>query len=125
MLDMIYLLIIFLAFLFLLFSVYMKKEEPPEPYWNILFILLSTVLWFVLSIYTIGGIETGYSAFNSTSGQTTFEYSTYVTEELIYFSYFWLLMGILCIIYLIVTIFGYYYKRLDEDLEKKNAEVEE
>jgi len=125
MLDVIYIILIILGFLFLLFSVYMKKENPPEPYWNILFIVLSVAVWFILALFSIGGIESGYAAYNSTSGLTTYEYSSYITEEFIYLSYFFALLGVLCIIYLIVTIFGYYYRKLDEDMENMNDELME
>lgn len=120
MLDAIYVLFVFFAILFLFLAIILKKIEP---FWNIISIVITTFLWFVIALFHSGGFETGYSCFNSTTGITTFEYSVYASEIYIYLSYFYMLMGILCFIYLIVTIFDYYYTKLEEKLKNQEAEM--
>jgi hypothetical protein len=122
MLDWIFVIILMMALITLLLAIRLRGEDA---YWNILFIAISTGLWFILALFTTGGIETAYTAYNSTLGNSTMYYAVYAPEPFIYLAYFFGLMGSLCIIYMIVTIFGYYYERLDEENAKKDQEAME
>lgn len=122
MLDWIFALFVVMAFITIVLAILLKRDDP---YWNILLIVISAMLWYVLALLNAGGIETAYSAFNVTTGGTTLEYDVYINESMIYLTYFFILMGSLCMIYLIVTIFGYYYEKLDEEAYKKEREMED
>lgn len=122
MLDIIFIILIFLALITILLAIYLREEDA---YWNILFIAVSTGLWFILALFTTGGIETPYTAYNSTLGNTTMYYSIYAPAQFIYLAYFFGLMGTLCMIYLIVTIFGYYYEKLDKQNQEREREAQE
>lgn len=121
MLDWIFLLFVFLAVIMIMLAIHYRGIDT---YWNILFIALSATLWFILALLNAGGIETAYAAFNTTTGVTTLEYDTYINEQLIYLSYFFMLMGALCMIYLVVTIFGYYYEKVDRESQRQEDELE-
>ena len=114
MLDWMFMLFILIAVIFIFLSIITREEES---YWKILFITLSTVIWFILALTNLN-IETPYTFYNSTSGNTEMSYSSYVTEESIYLSYLFGLFAVLCMIYLIVLIFGMYYQRMDEKEEE-------
>jgi hypothetical protein len=122
MLDWIFALLILIAILTLILSIMLREEDT---YWNLVLIPVSTGLWLILALLTAGGIETPYVAYNATTGASSMLYDVYASEPMVYLSYFFMLMGILCIIYLIVTIFGYYYAKLDRQNQQKNKEAEE
>lgn len=122
MIDWLFGLLILMAFIMIILSVIFRGVDP---YWNILLIVISTSLWFILAIMTTGGLETAYTAYNATTGATTLEYDVYAPEQFIYLAYFFLLMAALGIIYLIVTIFGYYYEKLDREMQEKENEMQD
>jgi hypothetical protein len=122
MIDWLFALLILMAFIMIILSVVFRGLDP---YWNILLIVISTALWFFLALMTTGGLETAYSAYNATTGATTLEYGLYAPADFIFLSYFFLLMAILGIIYLIVTIFGYYYEKLDEKMRQQEEEMQD
>ena len=115
MLDWMFMLFIIIAVLFIILSI---KTSENEPYWKILFITLSTVIWFILALSNLN-IQTPYTFYNSTSGNTEMLYSQYIDEGSIYLSYLFVLFAILSMIYIIVLMFGMYYQRLD-DKENEN-----
>jgi hypothetical protein len=123
MLDWMFLIFLILALFFLILSIFIPEEKYEEPYWKIMFCILSTVLWFLLALFNLT-IETAYPCYNSTTGNTTLQYSQYINEGNVYLSYFYGLMGVLCMIYIIVLIFGYYYEKQDEE-NKKNWDESE
>jgi RsiW-degrading membrane proteinase PrsW (M82 family) len=118
MLDWMFILFLMLALLFLFLSIFIPEEKYEEPYWKILSVAISGGIWFILALFNLD-IQTAYPCFNSTTGNTTLQYSTYVNEGGIFLSYFYGLMGCLCMIYMIVLIFGYYYEKLDEKQEQQ------
>jgi hypothetical protein len=103
-------LFVVLAVLFIVISLLIEEEEA---FWKILFVVISASLWFILALSNLN-IETPYTFYNSTSGNTEMNYSAYIDESSIYYSYFFGMMGCLCIIYLVVLIFGAYYKYIDD-----------
>jgi hypothetical protein len=109
MLDWMFLILLIIAFLMIIFCL---KTDEEEPYWKILFIVISTVIWFILALSNLN-IVTPYSIYNATTGNTTMGYSPYVDEGSTYMTYFFGLMGVLCMIYVIVILFDIYYWRLD------------
>jgi len=117
MLDWYFIIMLLLAILFLILSV---EYEGHNNFWNFTFLILSTVMWFILAQLNLD-IQTAYSGFNSTSGNMEMHYDLYSNEATIYISYIFMLMGILCIIYMLVLIFGSYYDKLDRK-EKKTWE---
>jgi hypothetical protein len=121
MLDWMFLMFIFLALIFLFLAIFIPEDRYEEPYWKLMFCILSTVLWFLLALSNLS-IETAYSNYNATTGDTTLVYDPYINEGSIYFSYFYGLMGALCIIYTIILIFGYYYERMDDKNSKDENE---
>jgi 4-amino-4-deoxy-L-arabinose transferase-like glycosyltransferase len=122
MLDIIFIIFILLAVITILLAIYLREEDA---YWNILFIVVSAGLWFILALFTTSGIETPYTAYNSTVGNSSMYYSVYAPAEFVYLSYFFGLMGVLCMIYLIVTIFGYYYEKLDKQNREREREAQD
>jgi len=110
MLDWMFMLFVVIAVIFIFLSITLSENEP---FWKILFITLSSVMWFILALSNLN-IETPYTLYNSTTGITEMEYSPYIDEGSLYLTYFFGLMAVLCMIYLIVLIFGVYYQRLDE-----------
>lgn len=123
MLDWLFLMYVFLAAIFLFISIFIPEEKYEEPYWKTMFCVVSTVLWFILALINMD-IQTAYPAYNSTTGNTTLIYDTYVNEGNIYFSYFFGLMGTLGIIYTIVLIFGRFYEEQDKKNQDKDDETE-
>ena len=112
MLDWMFLIFILLAVFFIVLSLYTSDEEA---FWKIMFIILATVIWFILALMNLN-IVTPYSVYNSTTGNTTMGYSPYIDESSTYLSYFFGLMGVLCMIYTIIMFFDTYYKfKGDED----------
>lgn len=119
MLDWIFALLIMIALITLILSILLRDEDN---YWNLTFIIISTVLWFILALYNAEGIQTAYSVYNSTTGNTTMMYSTYAPAPFIFLTYFYGLMGVLTMIYFIVTIFGYWYQKQDRLNQEKEYE---
>lgn len=122
MLDWMFVVFIMLAIVTLILAIKLYDEDD---YWNILFIAISTGLWFILALFTTGGIEIPYVAYNSTLGNSTLYYSVYAPEPFIYLAYFFGLMGCLTMIYLIVTIFGHYYERLDKKKREQEQDMQD
>jgi membrane-bound ClpP family serine protease len=122
MLDWIFALFILLAFIMIILAIMYRDIDP---YWNFLFIIISTILWFILALLNTEGIQTAYSIYNSTTGNTTMGYATYAPAPLIYLTYFFGLMGVLCMIYMIVTIFDYYYTSQDKKNQRREEEAGE
>jgi len=121
MLDWLFALLIILAFLMIMLAIVFRDSD--EPFWNIVLIAISATLWFVLALFNAGGIETAYTFYNVTTGTTELQYDVYATEPMLYLTYFFGLMGVLCFIYLIVTIFGYYYAKVDAELNQQEQEI--
>ena len=118
MLDWMFMLLLITAILFIILC--LKTDEKKEPYWKILFISLAVVLFFILALSNLN-IQTPYTFYNSTSGDTEMKYDIFVDEASTYLSYFFALMALLCMIYIIILIFDIYYQRLDE---KNNENME-
>lgn len=106
------------AIFFILLSIFVPEEEP---YWKITFIVLSAVIFFVLSLSNLT-IETPYQRFNSTTGNIEVGYDVYVSESNTYMSYFYMLMGSLSMIYLVILIFQTYYENLDRKRREEDME---
>lgn len=110
-LDWMFMLFIIIAVIFILLSIMVDENEP---YWKLLFIVLATVVWFILALSNLN-IETAYTYYNSTTGITEMGYSPYIDESSTYMTYFFGLMGVLCMIYVLVLLFDIYYWRLDNE----------
>ena len=124
MLDWLFIMFLMLAILFLLIAIFIPEDLYEEPYWKTVFVALSAGLWFMLALFNLD-IQTAYPCYNSTTGNTTLQYATYINAGSIYLSYFYGLMGCLCMIYIIVLVFGYYYEKLDEKQEQQWKDSEE
>ena len=111
MLDWMFLILLILAVLFLLLSIYI--DDQTEPFWKITTIVLATIIFFILALSNLN-IETAYPSYNSTSGVTEMKYDQYMSETGTYLTYFFGLMGVLCMIYCIVILFDIYFVRMDE-----------
>lgn len=111
MLDWMFILFIILAIFFIILAI---TIDTSEPFWKLMFITLSTVLWFILAL-NMFNIQTPYTNYNETTGQTEMLYKQYYNESDIYLSYFFALMGILTMLYLIILIFDTYYTFKEEE----------
>jgi multidrug transporter EmrE-like cation transporter len=111
MLDWMFLILLILAVFFVIMAIYL--DDRSEPFWKILSIVLATIIFFVLALSNLN-IETAYPSYNSTTGVTTMKYDQYISESSTYLTYFFGLMGVLCIIYSIVLLFDIYFMRIDE-----------
>lgn len=110
MLDWMFMLFFLIAVIFILMSIATAEEEA---YWKILFVVLAAAIFFILALSNLN-IETAYTYYNETTGITEMEYSPYIDEGSTYLTYFFGLMGCLCMIYMIILIFGEYYRYIDE-----------
>ena len=117
MLDWLFAMLLVMAILFLMLSIFMPEKET---YWRIMFCVLSMTVWFLLAFYNLD-IETAYPCYNSTTGNTTLVFNTYLDDKAIYLTYVFSMIGLLCIIYLLILIFGEYYEYMD----KKNKKIDE
>jgi 4-amino-4-deoxy-L-arabinose transferase-like glycosyltransferase len=118
MLGWMFVIFFIVAIFFILLSIFVPEEEP---YWKITFIVLSAVIFFVLSLSNLT-IETPYQRFNSTTGNIEVGYDVYVSESNTYMSYFYMLMGSLSMIYLVILIFQTYYENLDRKRREEDME---
>ena len=124
MLDWYFIIMLITAIIFLILSI--EYEGDPQqnkngkPFWSFMFLIWSTSLWFILALINLD-IETFYPSYNSTTGTTTPMYDLYANEPTIYISYFFGLIAVMCIIYMIIKIFGSYYESIDNK-EKKGWE---
>ena len=110
MLDWMFMLFFLIAIIFIIMSLITDEREA---FWKLLFITVSIGIWFILALSNLN-IETAYSIYNSTTGNTTLGFAPYIDEGSIYLSYFFGLMGCLCMIYLVVLIFDTYYAYMDK-----------
>jgi uncharacterized membrane protein HdeD (DUF308 family) len=110
MLDWMFMLFIVIGIIFIIMSLATDEEEA---FWKILFIVLAASIFFILALTNLN-IETAYPAYNATTGATTMEYSPYIDESSTYLTYFFGLMGCLCMIYMIILMFGEYYRYIDD-----------
>ena len=128
MLDWYFIIMLILAFFFLVLSIEYeenkKKGKTGNPFWCFMFLILSTSMWFILALLNLN-IETPVSGFNVTSGNMEIHYELYTNAPTIYLSYLFMGIGIMCIIYMIVLIFGNYYENLDERERKSWDGTEE
>lgn len=104
-----FMLFILIAVIFILLSIVIDEEEA---YWKILFTVLAASIFFILALTNLN-IETAYTYYNSTTGITEMDYSPYIDESSTYLTYFFGGMGCLCMIYMIILIFGEYYRYID------------
>lgn len=123
MLDWMFIMFVMLALLFLFLSIFIPEDKYEEPYWKLIFIVVSTVIWFILALMN-NNIQTPYAAYNGITDTTTMMYDTYEDLSNVYFTYFYGLMAVLNIIYIIVLVFGYYYEKLDREQQKSHEGLE-
>jgi hypothetical protein len=112
-LDWMFMLFILIGIIFIIMSIATADEEA---FWKILFIVLAAGIFFILALTNLN-IETAYTYYNSTTGITEMDYSPYIDESSTYLSYLFGGMGCLCMIYMIILIFGEYYRYIDNKEE--------
>lgn len=94
MLDILFILLMLLTILLMFYSI-MEK--------HITFTVITTVMWFVLALFMLQGIEIPYEMFNATSGNI--ETGTHVVQtNLIPISY--LFMGLGAIMFILFVVFS-------------------
>lgn len=122
MLDWMFIIFFIIAIFFIILSIMLPEEEA---FWKILFVVLPMILFFVLALSNLE-IETAYQTYNSTTGNVEVAYDKYVSESNTYMSYFYMLMGSLCGIYLVILVFQDYYDYMErKDKEKYQGFDEE
>jgi hypothetical protein len=101
MLDIIYI-ILFLFALILLFYAIMNR---------IPFIaLLDSILWLILALFTIKGVEVSTMIYNATTGAYDPYLQTIASDDMVYLSYIWMLLGIIMMIFMITFMLETSYK---------------
>lgn len=110
MLDWMFMLFMLIGIIFIIMSLVTDEKEA---YWKILFIVLAATIFFILALMNLN-IETPYSYYNETTGVTEMAYDPYIDESSTYLSYFFGLLGCLCMFYMVILIFDTYYKLEDE-----------
>jgi len=89
------------AILFVLLSI----EFDFGPYWNVIFILTSVVIFFLLAA-SVMEIEIPWQMYNATSGNVETGYHTFSSPISPYLSYLFMLFGIVMMIYFVGYILG-------------------
>ena len=63
--------------------------------------LLDSIMWLILSLFTIKGIQTSTMIYNVTSGVYDPYIQTIANDDLVYLSYIWMLLGIIMFIFMV------------------------
>ena len=101
MLDWLFIMLLVLAILLVLLSVF----ENFGIFWDTTFLILSIILWFTLGA-SIMDIESPYTLYNATSGNVETGYHTVQSSVSPYLSYLFMFMGAVMIIYFVGYILG-------------------
>jgi len=101
MIDWMFLVLIIVAILFLLLSI----EYQDNKFWCVTFILLDTVIWFLLAA-AVMNIEVPYEMYNATSGRIETGYHTLMTFDNTVMVLFFAMFGIIMMIYGIGYVLG-------------------
>jgi hypothetical protein len=101
MLDWLFIILLVIAILLVLLVVF----EDFGIYWDMIFILVSIIIFFTLSA-SIMDIETPYSLYNATSGNIETGYHTVQSDISPYLSYLFMFFGAVMVIYLVMYFLG-------------------
>ena len=95
-----FILLFALAILMVLLSIGLQDV----PYWNLMCIFLSIVLFMILAA-GVYEIEVPYTAFNATSGQIEDGITSVYSETNIYLSYLFWMFAVIMFVYFIAMVF--------------------
>ena len=101
MLDIIYI-ILFLFAIILMFYGIMNRI----PY----IALLDSIIWLILSLFTIKGVEVSTMVYNATTGAYDPYLQLVASDDMVYLSYLWMLLGIIMMIFMITFMLETSYK---------------
>lgn len=101
MIDWMFLILIIAAILFLLLSI----EYQDNKFWGVTFILLDTVIWYLLAA-SVMNIEVPYQAYNVSSGQIETGYHILMTHDNTVMVLFFAMFGTIMMIYGIGYVLG-------------------
>lgn len=102
MIDWLVIMFILMAVLFLFAGI--EKTREKDLFWGFVFILVSTVMWFILAA-SILETETTYEMFNATSGNIETGIHRYTSKTAPEMVYFFQMMAIVSMIFSIVIAF--------------------
>lgn len=72
--------------------------------------MLCSVIWFIMALFLLQGLEEPYTMYNATSGAIESGTNTIHSNALNELSYFFILMGLLSFIFFITYMLEYLYK---------------
>jgi len=96
--------LLILAVLFILMSI----EYEGHPFWNLICIVLSIVIFFILSL-SVHEITEPYQIYNATSGNIETGYQTIHLIENTLLSYIFMGLAVIMMIYFIAMVFDKVY----------------
>ena len=101
MLDIIYVLLFIFAVIMMFYSIMGRI-----PYVAI----MDSVVWLVLALFTIGGIEVNTMKYNSTTGVYDPYVQTISSNSMGELSYLWMLLGVIMMIFFVTFMLETMYK---------------
>jgi len=103
MMEAMFFVLLILAVLFIIFAI----EYEGNAFWNLISIVLSTVLWFILALGVIQ-LERPYTMYNASSGMIESGYSVYTSPISPFLSYVFMGMAVIMMIYLFAMTYDKY-----------------
>lgn len=103
MLEIIFILLLVFAILLIIFSL----EYEGNPFWNLVSIAFSAMLWFVLALSNME-IERPYVLYNASAGVIQEGIHTVSSPVSPFIVYIFAGMGVIMTLYLIARVFGQY-----------------
>ena len=106
MLETIFILLLIFAILLIILAI----EYHDNPYWELVFIVLDIPLWFILALSNMQ-IERPWEMYNVSSNQI--ETGIHIVSSPVspYLTYFFMGIGLVMMIYMIVVIWGSFYEK--------------
>jgi len=108
MMETLFILLLIFAILFIIFAI----EYEGNPFWNLVSIVLSSVLWFILAL-SVMQIERPYEMYNATSGNIETGYHVFTSPVSPFITYIFVGMGIITMIYLVAMVYDRYMEYRD------------
>lgn len=109
MMELMFIMLLVFAILFIVFAI----EFEHNSFWNLISIVLSAVLWFILAL-SVMQIERPYEIYNASSGVVETGYHTFTSPVSPFISYIFMGMGVIMMIYLFAMTYDKYINWKEE-----------
>jgi len=101
MIDIIYILLFLFAIILMFYGIMNRI-----PYIS----LLDSIIWLVLALFTIKGVEVSTMIYNATTSAYDPYLQTIASDDMVYLSYLWMLLGVIMMIFMITFMLETSYK---------------